>query len=229
MGMGRFVCEQRWGSEVTLERYIQTSQQGITKHTITTMYRVQGTMMENYYGEEVQQKKSNLEAPRVTINNKRMTNVQLPGGEVVQGIRRNNDLGHDGAPQAPFEPPQPMRPLRYTPGLKCDPALEAMRPERQMKHQPIQGGDQWKQKLIQTPQTFSGSFADADMQKFRPYPIECAMEGMQGYPPPAQMMRGPMMAPPPMMMQPQMTEDMMMMGGMQDELAMIDQDLNMTR
>merc|ERR1719309_1042540 len=38
-----------------------------------------------------------------------------------------------------------------------------------------------------------------------------------------------MMAPPPMMMQPQMTEDMMMMGGMQDELAMIDQDLNMTR
>merc|ERR1719233_2074204 len=30
-------------------------------------------------------------------------------------------------------------------------------------------------------------------------------------------------------MQPQMTEDMMMMGGMQDELAMIDQDLNMTR
>merc|ERR1719427_1151488 len=105
-----------------------------------------------------------------------MTNVQLPGGEVVQGIRRNNDLGHDGAPQAPFEPPQPMRPLRYTPGLKCDPALEAMRPERQMKHQPIQGGDQWKQKLIQTPQTFSGSLADADMQKFRPYPIESPME-----------------------------------------------------
>merc|ERR1712002_756299 len=223
------VCEQRWDSEVTLERYIQTSQQGITKNTITIMYRVQGTMMENYYGDEVQQKKSNLEAPRVTINNKRMTNVQLPGGEVVQGIRRNNDLGHDGAPQAPFEPPQPMRPLRYTPGLKCDPALEAMRPERQMKHQPIQGGDQWKQKLIQTPQTFSGSFADADMQKFRPYPIESPMEGMQGYAPPAQIMRGPMMAPPPMMMQPQMTEDMMMMGGMQDELAMIDQDLNMTR
>eukprot|EP00091_Calanus_sinicus_P017830 TRINITY_DN386_c0_g1_i7.p1 TRINITY_DN386_c0_g1~~TRINITY_DN386_c0_g1_i7.p1 ORF type:complete len:132 (+),score=24.20 TRINITY_DN386_c0_g1_i7:286-681(+) len=43
------------------------------------------------------------------------------------------------------------------------------------------------------------------------------------------MMRGPVYAPQPMMMQPQMTEDMMMMGGMQDELAMIDQDLNMTR
>jgi len=243
------------------------------------MYRVQGTMMESYYGDEVQQRKSNLDAPRVTIGNKRMTNVQLPGGEVVQGIRRNNDLGHDGAPQAAFEPPQPMRPLRYTPGLKCDAALEAMRPERQMKHQPIQGGDQWKKKLIQHPQTYEGSFANADMQQFRPNPVQspmndpwfvsqlpdqpmgmgmamgpdmgaypndqlsqikmrnrrfqqsCAMEGMQGgyAPQPAPMMRGPVYAPQPMMMQPQMTEDMMMMGGMQDELAMIDQDLNMTR
>merc|ERR1719445_3017604 len=45
------------------------------------------------------------------------------------------------------------------------------------------------------------------------------------------MMRVPMMAPAPgmMMMQPQMTEEMMMMGGMTDELAMIEQDLNMTR
>merc|ERR1719186_1584928 len=57
----------------------------------------------------------------------------------------------------------------------------------------------------------------------RRFQQSCAQE--QGAP----MMRGPMMAPPQMMMQPQMTEDMMMMGGMQDELAMIDQDLNMTR
>merc|ERR1711892_1052723 len=253
-------------------------QQGITWDTINIniMYRVQGTMMESYCGDEVQQRKSNLDAPRVTINNKRMTNVQLPGGEVVQGIRRNNDLGHDGAPQAAFEAPQPMRPLRYTPGMKCDAALEAMRPERSMKHQPIQGGDQWKKKLIQAPQTYEGSFANADMQQFRPNPVQspmndpwfvsqlpdqpmmgmapdmggygtdqlsqikmrnrrfqqsCAMEGMQGgyAPQPQQMMRGPVYAPPPMMMQPQMTEDMMMMGGMRDELAMIDQDLNMTR
>merc|ERR1711872_785002 len=241
----------------------QTNQHGITRNTIAIMYRVQGTMMENYYGDEVQQRKSNLDAPRVTINNHRMTNVQLPGGDVVQGIRRNNDLGHDGAPQAAFEPPQPMKPLRYTPGLKCDAALEAMRPERLMKHQAIQGGDQWKKKLIQTPQTYEGSFADADMQQFRPHPTpnpmndqwfvsrlpdqpvgyvdmggypsdqlsqikmrnrrfqqSCAMEGMQGgfAPPPAPMMRGPVYGPPPMMMQ-----------RMQDELAMIDQDLNMTR
>merc|ERR1712154_434971 len=32
------------------------------------------------------------------------------------------------------------------------------------------GGDQWKKKLIQHPQTYEGSFADADMQQFRPYP-----------------------------------------------------------
>merc|ERR1719206_378989 len=65
----------------------------------------------------------------------------------------------------------------------------------------------------------------------RRFQQSCAMEGMQGgfAPPPAPMMRGPVYGPPPMMIQPQMTEDMMMMGGMQDELAMIDQDLNMTR
>merc|ERR1712226_1248600 len=29
---------------------------------------------------------------------------------------------------------QDLKPLRYNPGLKCDPELEAMRPERQSKH-----------------------------------------------------------------------------------------------
>merc|ERR1719189_1377990 len=67
--------------------------------------------------------------------------IQLPGGEVVQGIRTNKDLGYDGAPEAPFEPPVPLKPLRYNPGLKCDAALEAMRPERSLKHQAITAGD----------------------------------------------------------------------------------------
>ena len=39
-----------------------------------------------------------------------------------------------------------------------------------------QGGDQWKKKLIQHPQTYDGSFADADMQKFRPNPNPNPME-----------------------------------------------------
>ena len=29
---------------------------------------------------------------------------------------------------------QELKPLRYNPGLKCDPELEAMRPERLNKH-----------------------------------------------------------------------------------------------
>merc|ERR1711913_90903 len=59
----------------------------------------------------------------------------------------------------------------------------------------------------------------------RRFQQSCAMEGMGP-------MRGPMGPPPPQMMMmqpPQMTEEMMMMGGMQDELSLIEQDLNMTR
>lgn len=40
----------------------------------------------------------------------------------------------------------------------------------------FKGGDQWKKKLIQHPQTYEGSFADADMQKFRPTPNPNPME-----------------------------------------------------
>jgi len=230
----------------------------------TSMYRVQGTMRENYYGgEELPQKKTNLDAPRVTVGNKRMTNVQLTGGDVIQGIRRNNDLGYEGNPEVPYEAAiNPACPLRYTPGLKCDPALEAMRPERHPKHKAITGGDKRKAEptmmMVEAPPmeapgmmpmpAVSEQFMMAPpMQQMpymgmAPYPQQdllsqikmrnrrfqqsCAMEGMQGAP----MMRGPVMAPPPqMMMQPQMTEEMMMMGGMTDELAMIEQDLNMTR
>jgi hypothetical protein len=138
------------------------------------MYRVAGNMMESYYGDEMQQRKPQLEMPHVTVNNRRMTNVQLSNGDVVQGIRRNKDLNCDSDP-VHYEAPKPMQPLRYTPGLKCDPALEALRPERDMKHQALQGGE-WKRKLIQHPQFYEGSFADADMQKFRPDPNPNPME-----------------------------------------------------
>jgi len=137
------------------------------------MYRVAGSMMESYYpGEEVPQRRSNLEAPRVTVNNHRLTNVQLPGGDVVQGIRRNTDLGLDGKPEpAAFEVGPPMKPLRYTPGLKCDPALEALRPERDMKHSALSGGNDWRRMLIKPPQTFEGSFTDG-----RSFPVGHQME-----------------------------------------------------
>jgi len=239
----------------------------------STMYRVQGTMRENYYADEDVPRKSNLEAPRVTVNNKRMTNIQLPGGEVVQGIRTNKDLGHDGAPESAFEPPLPLKPLRYNPGLKCDAALEAMRPERNPKHKSITAGDKRIPQpqlppmdqmpmidgppvMMQPPMMAAPQPMMAAPQPYMamnpyeaPYPSDllsqikmrnrrfqqsCAMEGMH----PQMQARGPMMMAPPQMMmmmpgmppqQPQMTEDMMMMGGMQDELSMIEQDLNMTR
>ena len=162
-----------------------------------------------------------------------MTNIQLPGGEVIQGIRGNKDLGYDGRPEAGYEPPMPLKPLRYNPGLKCDAALEAMRPERNPKHKSISAGDQRiaqpqmppmepMPQMIEAPpmmmpQPMPPMMAMSPYEA--PYPSDllsqikmrnrrfqqsCAMEGMQQGPPP--MMRGPMMAPPPqmmMMMQPQ--------------------------
>jgi len=221
------------------------------------MYRVQATMRDNYYAEpEPQPRRTNLEAPRVTVNNKRMTNIQLPGGEVVQGIRANKDLGYEGGPEAAFEAPLPLKPLRYNPGLKCDPALEALRPERNPKHKTLGAGDRrlaGAAPLEQMPMLEAPMEAPPPMMPMMapmpampmnpyadPYPSDllsqikmrnrrfqqsCAMEGMAP-------MRGPMGPPPAQMMMmqpPQMTEEMMMMGGMQDELSLIEQDLNMTR
>merc|ERR1719510_131253 len=62
------------------------------------------------------------------------------------------------------------RPLRYTPGLRCDAHLESLRPERAGNHRAIQGGEDWKRKLVQPPNHFDGSFVDADLQRFRPEP-----------------------------------------------------------
>merc|ERR1711910_303440 len=221
---------------------------------VDTMYRVQGTMRDNYYADEEQPRRTNLEAPRVTVNNRRMTNIQLPGGEVVQGIRANKDLGYDGAPETAYEAPLPLKPLRYNPGLKCDPALEAMRPERNPKHKTLSAGDRrlpgaappmeqmpMLEAPIEAPPCMMPPMPAMPMNPYAdPYPSDllsqikmrnrrfqqsCAMEGMAP-------MRGPMGPPPPQMMMmqpPQMTEEMMMMGGMQDELSLIEQDLNMTR
>lgn len=158
--------------------------------------------MESYYGDEVQPKKPQLEMPHVTVNNRRMTNVQLGNGEVVQGIRRNKDLNLDSDPVR-YEAPKPMQPLRYTPGLKCDAALEALRPERDMKHQALQGGE-WRKKLVQHPKVYDGSFADADMQKFRPDPNPNPMEDSWV------MSRLPDQQQMPMFM-PQQQQQMMMM------------------
>jgi len=70
---------------------------------------------------------------------------------------------------------QELKPLRYNPALKCDPQLEAMRPERLSKHTALPTGD-WKRYLIKNPPSYEGSFADADIQKFRPNPVPSVME-----------------------------------------------------
>jgi len=138
------------------------------------MYKVSNNLTSTY-GDEMKPKQG-PEMPQFTIGNKRMTNVPMGNGEFVSGIRRNDQLmdGHAAAESAaagaPFEAGAPVRPLRYTPGLKCDAHLESLRPSRDPRNAPIQGGDQWKKKLIPAPNTYDGSFADADMQKFRPVP-----------------------------------------------------------
>ena len=55
-------------------------------------------------------------------------------------------------------------------GLNCDAHLESLRPIRDPAHHAFPSGDQWKKKLIPPPNSFEGSFVDADMQQFRPSP-----------------------------------------------------------
>lgn len=139
------------------------------------MYKVTNTLTSAYGTEPMDfRAKQGPEMPHVTVHNRRMTNVPIGSGEFIQGIRRNPiDEIRGVSPLAgdAIEVPRSVRPLRYTPGLSCDPHLENLRPERDPRHPPIQGGDNWKRKLIQAPQTYEGSFNDADMQLFRPVPV----------------------------------------------------------
>lgn len=147
------------------------------------MYKVSGNLI-SAYGSELDsssapvKKNGGPDMPHVTSNSRRMTNIPIGNGEYVQGIRKNTGLGDDSSKLPDLTPPHGMKPLRYTAGLACDPELERLRPERDNKHQPFQGGDQqqWKKKLIQHPGTYDGSFVDADMQQFRPVPSQHATQ-----------------------------------------------------
>ena len=124
-----------------------------------------------------------------------MTNIKIGNGDYVQGIRRTeaDPSGQSGIPD--FSSPPAHKPLRYTPGkganpdipkrdwiwmeyfilscisgLNCDAHLESLRPIRDPAHPAFPSGDQWKKKLIPPPNSFEGSFVDADMQQFRPSP-----------------------------------------------------------
>jgi len=131
------------------------------------MYKVTNTLANAYGSEPFLSQKQGLEMPQVTVNNRRMTNIPVGNGDFVQGIRRNpmDD------PNGDYQLGGGVRPLRYTSGLTCDVHLENLRPERDPRHPPMQGGDNWKRKLIQPPNTYEGSFNDVDMQLFRPMPV----------------------------------------------------------
>jgi len=139
------------------------------------MYKVNNTLT-SAYGNPMDmadlKPKQGPEMPRASVNNKKMTNVALANGEHVMGIRKNpEDETYGDHKLAGDAMEMPIgRPLRYTPGLKCDAHLESLRPERAGNHRAIQGGEDWKRKLVQAPNHFDGSFVDADLQKFRPEP-----------------------------------------------------------
>merc|ERR1711931_408058 len=72
------------------------------------MFRVAANMNETYYGEDVQQRKSNLDAPRVTVNNHRMTR-RATRPFVPQADPAYNDLQRqvqllETLPAAPIRP-----------------------------------------------------------------------------------------------------------------------------
>ena len=71
-----------------------------------------------------------------------MTNVAVGGGDFIAGIRKNEDLGREDLVKDENFACQydmaPVRPLRYTPGLKCDAHLESLRPTRDPKNPPMQ-------------------------------------------------------------------------------------------
>merc|ERR1712060_618884 len=113
------------------------------------MFRVAANMNETYYGEYVQQRKTNLDAPRVTINNHRMTNVQsrLPdqpmGGMQMQmqdAYAANDELTRIkmrnrrfqqsvAADQGLYGPPMLPAQLRGQPWMQQGPPMPPMQME----------------------------------------------------------------------------------------------------
>merc|ERR1712170_168398 len=121
-----------------------------------------------------------------------------------------------------------MKPLRYNPGLKCDAALEAMRPERNPKHKSITAGDKRIPQpqlppmeqmpmidgppVMMQPQMMAAPQPYMAMNPYEaPYPSDLLSQikmrnrrfqqscAMEGMHPPMQA-RGPMMMAPPQMM-----------------------------
>merc|ERR1712004_635003 len=144
------------------------------------MYKVNNALTSAYGPAEMDMRPAGNgpEMPKASIKNRTLTNVPMGQGDFIMAMRSNPESEMFGGPKLAGDAlERPIgRPLRYTPGLKCDAHLESLRPERYGNHRPIQGGEDWKRKLVQPPNHFEGSFSDADMQKFRPEPNPNNME-----------------------------------------------------
>ena len=79
------------------------------------------------------------EMPRASVGNRKLTNIGV-GGDSIMGIRRvpEDDTYADPTLAGDAMEKPITRPLRYTPGLKCDAHLESLRPERASNHRAIQ-------------------------------------------------------------------------------------------
>ena len=79
------------------------------------------------------------EMPKASIANRKLTNIGV-GGDSIMGIRRvpEDDTYADPTLAGDAMEKPITRPLRYTPGLKCDAHLESLRPERASNHRAIQ-------------------------------------------------------------------------------------------
>jgi len=137
------------------------------------MYKVNNALTSAYGPAEMEMRPAQgPDMPKASIKNRTLTNIPVGNGEFIMAMRSNPESEQFGEPKLAGDAlEKPIgRPLRYTPGLKCDAHLESLRPERFGNHRPIQGGEDWKRKLVQPPNHFEGSFSDADMQQFRPEP-----------------------------------------------------------
>ena len=78
--------------------------------------------------------------PKASIKNRTLTNVPMGNGDFIMAMRPNPESEQFGEPKLAGDAlEKPIgRPLRYTPGLKCDAHLESLRPERFGNHRPIQ-------------------------------------------------------------------------------------------
>merc|ERR1712110_1083411 len=122
---------------------------------VTNMYKVTNTLTSAYGPQDMDLRpKQGPDMPRVSVNNRKLTNVPIGTGEHIMGIRKNPEDDFSDPTLAGDAMEKPItRPLRYTPGLKCDAHLESFRPDRH----PNPAEDPWYASRLPVINPFSGT------------------------------------------------------------------------